>query len=138
MGQSLLLHKRADYSGSEPPEGEAWPLSHVELQSEPPAEHRFSEEFVDQNTKLGWIEYAGEPLSYEVYPDPEGPLKHASSMTMKLPGDRLVLRVTKDGEPIQVVYRITHPPVPRNFRMEDSREPDGIRAAREFGVQLEA
>lgn len=108
----------------------------VELVSDPPDIHVWSAPYVDRETKAGWLAFAGSPVKYEVTPDPNGQMATASKLTLTLPGDRLVMHVVKDGKPAEFVYRITHYPVPQFFRLADDREPDGIRAANEYGVEL--
>lgn len=104
----------------------------VEIASETPATHIFSDGYVNAAVAEGWIEFTGDALAYEVEPDPLGPMQHAAKLKLKLPGDHLTLHVV-GGD---VVYRITHPPVPRGFRFADDREPDGIRIAPEYGLEL--
>lgn len=109
----------------------------VELVSDAPETLVFSKHFVDQAVADGWVRFAGDPVDYEVTPDPLGAFAGASSLTLRSPGDRLVLGVVKDGERLELSYRITHYPVPRSFRYADEREDDGIRIAPEYGVELE-
>lgn len=124
----LLIRKRAVKTGKEPAEGEAWPLDYVELQSEVPDEMDFSDGFVDDGVRLGWIEFAGKPLSYTVTPDPLGDFKYMGDQVQKLPGNQLVLHLVKDGEKVDVTYDIIQPPVPRAFRVADDTELSGFRS----------
>jgi hypothetical protein len=108
----------------------------VELVSDAPATHIFSKQYVEREIAAGWMEFTGKPVSYKVTPDPLGEFAEASPLTIKVPGDQLVLHVVKDGEPCDITYRITHFPVPRSFRRDDENEADGIRIAPEYGVEL--
>jgi hypothetical protein len=126
-----MLHKRADKSGDREP-GAAWPVSHVELLSEVPDEWAFSEQFVKQGVAEGWITYRGDGVDYEVHPDPLGAMGNSGEITLKLPGDTLVLSLVKDGEPVEVAYLILVPPVPVGYRAVDESEPLGLRANHDF------
>lgn len=108
----------------------------VMLVSEAPDTHVWSSGFVDAAVKDGWLEFSGDPVGYEVTPDPNGSLAHASALQLTLPGDRLTMHVTVDGEPTEIVYRITHYPVPQFFRLADDSESDGVRIAPEYGLEL--
>jgi hypothetical protein len=110
----------------------------VELVSDAPDVHIFSQSYVDQAVKDGWIEFMGDPHVYDVYPDPNGEMKNASTLTLTSPGDKLVLHVVKDGKPKSIVYKITHYPVPRFFRMDFPGEAEDVRIAPEYGLELEA
>lgn len=133
----LELHKIADKSGTAPAEGEPWPLRHVELHSALPPTHVFSDQYVHQAIAEGWMEFTGKPLKYKVHPDPGGEFRFASPQTLSLPGDQIVLHLVREGEEIDVVYRITEGPVPRGFRIEDDDEPTGFRSTHEYRVALE-
>lgn len=128
MGQTLHLHKRGELGG---------PVTHVELESDVPETHIFSEPFVTKAVAEGWMEFSGSPLEYDIFPDPLGEHKGFANTTKTLEGDHLTLHLRKDGKDVDVVYKITHVPVPRGFRTTDDREPDGLRIAPEYGVELE-
>lgn len=62
---ALFIRKRADKSGDQPLDGQAWPLAHVELTTpdgrraeldEAPAEHNFADTLVAAGMTEGWIE----------------------------------------------------------------------------------
>lgn len=134
----MQLIKHADKSGPPPAQGQPWPLAHVEIVDVPDV-HAFSDGFVQSAIDEGWMRFDGEPLSYEVLPDPNGQATRFvdGPMTVKLPGDRLVMSVKRDGEDVELVYKITAGPVPRSYRVEDASEPSGLSARHEFAVELE-
>ena len=108
----------------------------VELVSDAPKTHVWSGQYVDREVANGWLEFTGKKVSYKVTADPLGEMRNAGDLSLSLPGDHLVMHVEKDGKPVDLTYRITHYPVPRGFRLGDDREPDGIRAANEYGLEL--
>lgn len=50
----LDVHKHADTSGKRLPNG-TWPLTGVEITSEPPATHAFSRTYIDLAMAEGWV-----------------------------------------------------------------------------------
>lgn len=137
MANSLIIRKRADKSGQTPPEGEAWPLAHVELVSEPPAKWFFSPDFVNSGVREGWITFEGSPIAYAAHPDPGGPAASVGEQTLRTPGDTIVLHLkAANGDDQTIRYRITDPPVPPYWRVHDSADPTGVRASHVYTVEL--
>lgn len=115
------------------------------MPSAPPKTHEFSTSLVDSWVARGAMAFAGSPVTLELEPDPNGPLAGANGMSMTYKGDKLLLTaaVGEDTEPTTFTYKITHFPIPQNFRHKDKRqkandasEREGIRIAPAYGVEL--
>lgn len=116
----------------------------------PPPVNILGKDYVEMHIERGWIRFDGEPVTLDLEADPVGPMKGMKGMKLEYPGDKLVLTVLRKQEdpelPMEqeeVVYHITHFPIPQGFRHLDDRqvanddtEQEGIRIAPEYGLEL--
>ena len=65
----MQLRKRADKTGKPPAEGEAWPISHVEILHAGPVQ-RFSPQFLQNGQAEGWVGISKGKITIDAKPDP--------------------------------------------------------------------
>jgi hypothetical protein len=116
----LSLRKRADKTGEPPPDGEAWPLRHVELVGDAPKDHNFADTFVTRALTDGYLSFK----------NPRGVASDAGGVPYSrnpvVTGDEIVLAL-KGGK---LRYRVLEPP----GRYEDK---DGtVRESHEYRCRL--
>lgn len=62
----LALKKVADKSGKHPPKGMPWPLKTVRLLEEPPQRHRFTQDWLQRESLLGWVTMNGDQITLKL------------------------------------------------------------------------
>lgn len=130
----MEIHKHADKRGERGANGN-WPLTHVEIVGDVPAQHSFRDNLVTEALDEGWMRFEGKPMSYTVQPDPLGAeTRFLGEQTVTLPGDRLVMSVHHRGRDTEIVWKITRGPTPRGFRVPDKDEPSGFSATHSYEV----
>lgn len=123
----LQLRKRADKSGDPPAEGEAWPLSHVELVGDAPREHNFADTVIGRYMADGFAEFVTPRLAATEATGEDG-VTRAYSRNPVLTGDEIVLHL--EGGDLR--YRVTEHP----GRYADENEPGGVRETHEYRTTL--
>lgn len=114
----LELRKRADKTGKEPPDGEAWPLKHVELVGKAPTRHNFADTFVARALEDGYLSFKNARATSTTGYDRD-PVVTGDEIVLSLKGNKLRYKV------------LEHP-----GRYSDNDEPSGFRVTHEYRCRL--